>query len=125
MISSRHSWRVILGTLLVFCCIFIITLNIGKVQVTFADMVTVFLDKIKLSQSFALEVAEQKQTIFWNVRLPRAILASMVGAALSVAGAVMQTLYRNPLASPDVLGVTQAANLGAGIAIFFSPDQRC
>ena len=98
---------------------FVFSFNIGKVHVTLVDMVTIFLDKLDLCQGFSAEITTQKETVFWNVRLPRSILASTVGEALSMDGAVMQTLYRNPLASPDVIGVTQAANLGAGLAIFF------
>ncbi|HBG22680.1 MAG TPA: ABC transporter permease, partial [Peptococcaceae bacterium] len=104
---------------MILIAFFFLSLNIGKVSVTFTDMIAILLKKMNLGQGFSADIVAQKQTVFWNVRLPRSILACAVGAALSVAGAVMQTLYRNPLASPDVIGVTQAANLGAGLAIFF------
>ena len=116
---SKRLWPILSVTLLILIIFFFLSLNIGKVHVTFADMIAIFLEKMKIGQGFAADITAQKKTVFWNVRLPRAILACTVGAALSVAGAVMQTLYRNPLASPDVIGVTQAANFGAGIAIFF------
>lgn len=115
----RRLWPIFSITFCAFILFFVFSFNIGKVHVTLVDMVTIFLDKLDLCQGFSAEITTQKETVFWNVRLPRSILASTVGAALSVAGAVMQTLYRNPLASPDVIGVTQAANLGAGLAIFF------
>jgi iron complex transport system permease protein len=57
------------------------------------------------------------QVIFWNVRLPIAMMAVLVGAALSLAGAEMQTVLDNPLASPFTLGVSSAASLGASLAI--------
>jgi iron complex transport system permease protein len=116
---GRRLWPILTFTLLILIAFFFLSLNIGKVSVTFTDMIAILLKKMNLGQGFSADVAAQKQTVFWNVRLPRSILACAVGAALSVAGAVMQTLYRNPLASPDVIGVTQAANLGAGLAIFF------
>ena len=55
--------------------------------------------------------------VLWSVRAPRAICALMVGAALGLAGAVMQGLLRNPLADPGVLGVSATAALGAALAI--------
>lgn len=55
--------------------------------------------------------------VLWSVRAPRAVCAIMVGAALGLAGAVMQGLLRNPLADPGVLGVSAAAGLGAATAI--------
>lgn len=60
-----------------------------------------------------------QETIIWQVRIPRVVTAALVGAALAVCGGVLQGLFRNPLASPDVLGVTAGASLGAAIAIFF------
>jgi len=57
--------------------------------------------------------------IVWNLRLPRALLAFVVGAALSVSGAVMQSVLRNPLASSYTLGVSSGASLGAGIIILY------
>ena len=55
--------------------------------------------------------------VLWQVRAPRAVCAAAVGAALGLAGAVMQGLLRNPLADPGVLGVSAVAALGAALAI--------
>jgi iron complex transport system permease protein len=57
------------------------------------------------------------RVIIWDVRLPQALLAILVGGALSLAGAEMQTILNNPLASPFTLGVSSAASLGAALAI--------
>jgi len=56
--------------------------------------------------------------IIWNIRLPRVILAALVGASLSLAGGAFQGLLRNPLADPFTLGVSSGAALGASVAIF-------
>ncbi|MCB9963207.1 MAG: iron ABC transporter permease [Hyphomonas sp.] len=58
-------------------------------------------------------------TIVWEIRVPRAVAALGVGAALGLAGAAMQGLLQNPLAEPGVLGVSAFASLGAVIAIYF------
>ncbi|HED4433758.1 TPA: iron ABC transporter permease [Pasteurella multocida] len=59
------------------------------------------------------------ETVLWNIRLPRIFSAIIVGAALSVAGATYQGMFKNPLVSPDILGVTAGAGLGAVTAIYF------
>ncbi len=61
-----------------------------------------------------------EETIIFQVRLPRIIGAVMVGAALSMAGASYQGLFKNPLVSPDILGVSSGAGFGAAIAILLS-----
>lgn len=56
--------------------------------------------------------------VFWNIRAPRVAAAILVGAALAGAGAAFQGMFRNPLASPDLLGVSAGASLGAVLGIF-------
>ena len=56
--------------------------------------------------------------VFWNIRLPRVAAAMLVGACLAAAGAAFQGMFRNPLASPDLLGVSAGASLGAVLGIF-------
>ncbi|MEK5485037.1 FecCD family ABC transporter permease [Lysinibacillus sp. FSL M8-0355] len=58
--------------------------------------------------------------IFWKIRLPRVLLAGLVGASLAIAGAAFQGLLKNPLADPYTLGVSSGASVGAVITIFFS-----
>jgi len=60
--------------------------------------------------------------IFFVARLPRVLAAALVGSALALAGVVFQALLRNPLASPDTLGVSAGASLGAMLAITFDSD---
>ena len=57
-------------------------------------------------------------TIFWEIRMPRVLLAFLVGAMLAVAGVILQDLFLNPLTDPYVTGVSSGAALGATIAIF-------
>ena len=60
-----------------------------------------------------------KETVFWNIRVARTCLTALCGAALSLAGFVYQGLFRNPLVSPDLLGVSGGASVGAICAILF------
>jgi iron complex transport system permease protein len=60
---------------------------------------------------------EREATIFFNVRLPRVVLAMLVGCCLATAGAAYQGTFQNPLVSPDILGASQGAAFGAAVAI--------
>lgn len=67
---------------------------------------------------------EQMDQIIWGIRVPRLILALLVGASLSAAGAVMQCFFQNPMASPYIVGVSSGAALGATIAFAFDINVR-
>ncbi len=62
-------------------------------------------------------------SVFFDIRLPRICFAALGGAALALAGTVFQSLFRNPLVSPDVLGVTSGCSLGAAAVIVFFAEQ--
>jgi iron complex transport system permease protein len=62
----------------------------------------------------------QVDTVLFDIRLPRVLAAVVVGAAIAASGAAYQTLFRNPLVSPDILGVSTGAGLGAVLGIFLS-----
>lgn len=64
-------------------------------------------------------VPQQVRVVLWELRMPVALMAVVVGAALSVAGAQMQTVLSNPLASPFTLGISAAASFGAALALAF------
>ena len=64
------------------------------------------------------DVSEILRAIFWDIRLPRVLLAALVGSALALAGAGVQGLFRNPLADPALIGVCAGAALGAVLCFF-------
>lgn len=64
-------------------------------------------------------VAAQVRVVVWEIRMPTALMALVVGAALSLAGAQMQTILNNPLASPFTLGISAAASFGAALGLAF------
>jgi iron complex transport system permease protein len=59
----------------------------------------------------------QADNVFFIIRLPRIFLAMLVGASLALSGAAYQSLFKNPLVSPDILGVSHGARVGAALAI--------
>ena len=66
-------------------------------------------------------LTDQQQAILWELRIPRVVLAGLVGATLALAGAAYQGVFRNPLADPYLLGVAAGAGLGATIVIALAP----
>lgn len=64
-----------------------------------------------------VDVTRQVESVVWSIRLPRTLMAGIIGAGLAVSGASMQGLFRNPLADPGLIGVSTGASLGAILAI--------
>lgn len=92
--------------LILFCLIALIgDILLGSVAIPIKELLTVFNSE---SESIYRQ-------IILNYRLPKAITALHTGAALAVAGLLMQTLFRNPLAGPDVLGINSGASLGVAL----------
>ena len=83
-------------------------IKIGSVQISLTDLLQILVKKT-VSEDGILE------GIIWNVRLPRVVMAYLVGAGLAVGGTVMQSLLGNPLASSYTLGVSAGASLGAAL----------
>ena len=95
----------------------LVSLAIGRYAVSPGDVLGVLWAKLFGTAGSADPTV---QTVVLNVRLPRVLAALVVGAALSAAGATYQGLFRNPLVSPDILGVSAGASLGAVLGIFLS-----
>ena len=91
--------------------LFVLNLFVGSVTIPFADLFNVF---------FGSESNPTVSTIVLDYRLPQAVTALFAGAALSVAGLLMQTLFRNPLADPSMLGISSGAGLGVAITILLT-----
>jgi iron complex transport system permease protein len=89
----------------------------GAAALALALVVSCALGAQPISLSDALGGVEPDRTILWRLRVPRAVLAAIVGAALAGAGVALQALLRNPLAEPFVLGVSGGAALGGTIVI--------
>ncbi|MBR5182375.1 MAG: iron ABC transporter permease [Clostridiales bacterium] len=99
-------------------CLFILILAIraGSVYISLSDLFKIIGSHIT-GRPLPAEVDPMSDSIFWTIRMPRAITAFLVGGALSVSGAVMQAVLQNPLASSYTLGVSSGASLGAGFVL--------
>lgn len=114
MKSSRSALTIAL-TLAAVLAVLIIGVAAGSVFVPPVQVIKIFGNKLF---GTSLEgVAESYVSIIWDIRFPRVVMGFLTGAALSACGTVVQSVLRNPLASPFTLGVSSGASLGAGIVI--------
>ena len=104
--------------LIVFLCLLtlVLAVGVGSVYVPPGDAVKIMLYK---ATGLRMEPfpGDTAMSILWSIRVPRVLLSFLVGAALSMSGAVMQSVLRNPMASSYTLGVSSGAALGAGFTI--------
>lgn len=100
--DSHSSFSVFIGLLLMLAALILVGASQGALKITFASL----LD-------------EQYRDIWLNIRLPRVLLAVLVGGALATTGVIMQGLFRNPMADPGLLGVSSGSALMVGVAIIF------
>ena len=88
--------------------------TVGRYPIGLGDLLNV----IAASSPAVRRVPAAVENVIWQVRGPRVIAAVLVGAALAVAGTAFQGLFRNPLVSPDILGASSGAALGAVLGIY-------
>lgn len=114
----------------VLFALFLLSLTIGRYSVPPADVIRIlvhrFLVLLGADRVFPMAVtwtdAMEKAVI--SIRLPRIVIAMLVGCSLSAAGATFQGVFRNPMASPDILGASSGAAFGAALAILLGCSSR-
>jgi iron complex transport system permease protein len=111
-LNLRQTTTILLALASLLIGFLIVGLSVGSVAIPFSDIILTLLGKA--------EVDESIRTIVLDIRLPRLLLAMLVGAGLSISGAVFQALLRNPLAEPYILGISSGGTVGAVIAIALS-----
>ncbi len=109
-IEPIWNWRITAACALVLLFVGIAAISFGPINIAFADIVRTVL-------GIHGGLSGQDRTVLLDLRLPRVLLAALVGAALATSGAVYQSVFRNPLADPYLLGAASGAGLGATIAI--------
>jgi iron complex transport system permease protein len=97
----------------------IIGVSIGSVGIPIKEVLYIFWNKLTGS-AVPIEITENNKNIILSIRLPRVVLAGLVGASLAITGAAFQGLLRNPLADPYTLGISSGASVGAVMTIFFN-----
>lgn len=107
--SEKFNIQILVASLLLVTA-FIISIGVGRYPISIKDISQIILGN---------EVSDMTRNVFFTLRLPRTIMVLLAGIGLSVSGSVYQTIFKNPLATPDIIGVSSGANLGAAVAIIF------
>lgn len=112
--EEKRAGRNLLVMSLLLVIVFIVSFSLGRYGVPVKEVTRILLHKV-----FPLEITwtKQMETAVINIRLPRLLLACLVGCCLSAAGAAYQAVFQNPMASPDILGASNGAAFGAALAI--------
>jgi iron complex transport system permease protein len=115
-LNNKLAAYLLAGSFLLFSVL--LGISIGTVSVPIFTIIEIMLSKLFGSISLD-QIDPMFSSIVLNIRLPRVILAGLVGASLAIAGAAFQGLLRNPLADPYTLGVSSGASVGAVLTLFF------
>ncbi|WP_145175760.1 iron ABC transporter permease [uncultured Rothia sp.] len=110
--GRRRPRLIIVGLAVTLVAVFLVRVLLGTYTVTFPDFITIL-------QGGSIEGARGARYIVLSDKLPRAVLGTLTGLAFGCAGAIFQLLLRNPLASPDIIGISSGASLGAVLGIVF------
>lgn len=104
--TYRFSFLLLILALMLSC---LLNISSGSVSIPFADILSTLFGKTSQVASW--------EYIIWDYRVPKAFTSILVGGGLSLSGLLMQTLFRNPLAGPFVLGISSGASLGAALLL--------
>ena len=107
----RRTWPLIIILLIAIVALAIVNLLLGSVRIPIADVCRILV---------VGESNEIWENIIWKSRLPQALTAIVAGAGLAVSGLQMQTVFRNPLAGPSVLGISNGSALGVAFVVLLS-----
>ena len=114
-ISSVKFQRVFWFSVILLIFTFVTSLALGRYAIPFDETVRILLSKLHLSLNQTWNSLQEAVVV--TLRLPRAIAAVVIGAALALSGATYQSIFKNPMVSPDLLGVSAGACVGAATAM--------
>jgi iron complex transport system permease protein len=109
-------WLLLFGLVFVLLAAVVLAVVIGPVPIPYDMVVRIIVSKV-VPNAISVDWTPVQEQIVWMFRLPRALLAVLVGAALSVSGTALQALVRNPLADPYTFGISSGASVGAVLVI--------
>ncbi|MEW9054082.1 MAG: iron ABC transporter permease [Neobacillus sp.] len=118
--SEKNQYLITIILLSILLVLIIVSSMIfGRYEMSLSDISNVIKNRINGTYDDALKIMDH---VLINVRLPRILLAGLVGAGLSISGAALQGTFQNPLVSPDLLGVCAGAGFGAALGILLFSD---
>lgn len=113
--ARRQPVVVLAGLTLVLLGAMVVALAVGAVDIAPSAVVGILLDHLGFEPD--IDYSATQDAVLWSIRLPRVLLGAVVGAGLGAAGAGLQGVFRNPLADPQLIGISSGAALGAVVAV--------
>lgn len=113
-LKKKHSYKITVILIFAFTAVaaFLISSSIGALKISIVDVLrAIFIEKEGLNRN-----------IIWKIRVPRTLVAGAVGICLSLSGGILQGVMRNPLASPNIIGVSSGAGLAATVTLVLFPS---
>ena len=106
---SRYALVFIL-LILAFGLITVLNINTGNVHISLSEIIDILLKKVTDTKEYS---------IIWKIRLPRILMAAILGGALSLSGFLLQTFFENPIAGPFVLGISSGAKMVVALTMIY------
>lgn len=117
--NYKNSLKIIIA-ILVMVFVVIQSLRLGRYTISWGEIISIIGELLFEREN--LDFTRPDVSVFYYIRLPRIVLALLVGATLAIAGSLFQGIFKNPLASPDILGVASGCSFGAAFAIVLIPS---
>ncbi len=120
MVREKHRWIIpaVLGFVLLLSMM--MAAGIGVIRIPMEVVVQSAGQKLGLFRD--VEIAEYYQVTLWQLRIPRIVMSVLAGAALAICGGVFQSIFRNPVCDPYILGISSGASIGAAAAFILGWD---
>lgn len=120
--SYKRSHVIVIALLIILLFItVIVSFMLGRYSISLKELFNILFSRVIPIDTFW---SEQMEVVVFNIRLPRILMACLVGCCLSAAGAAYQGVFQNPMAAPDILGASSGAAFGAALAILLGASSR-
>lgn len=112
-LAGTLSWQSQIALIIIPVITVIVVIAIGRMSISPIEAIKTILNHFGGN----FDISKEAEKVIWTIRFPRILLALLVGAGLSVAGCSFQSLFSNPLATPDTLGVASGSSFGAALGL--------
>ncbi len=116
---AKNRWWILILSVLLLAAAFGATL-VGVVHIPFKSVCICILQKFNICKD--IQLPEFYTLTLWQLRIPRIVMSILAGASLAICGGVFQSIFRNPICDPYILGISSGASLGAAVAIIVGWD---
>jgi iron complex transport system permease protein len=118
---EQHFQLLLVGFVFALVGALVVSVSVGAVSIPLLHVIAIIANHLSFGHLGWGTIDPTEDSIVWNLRLPRVLLAGIVGAALAVSGTTLQALIRNPLADPYIFGVSSGASVGAVAVLTLGP----